>query len=137
MVGLRTVGGAAVHLRVCHDICHSAVMFEDQSDVLARLRRSWNRRWQGAGVVRRVLSISMRFGTAERQQAKQALASFAEDRYLHQTSVRAGCDGAMQFFEDLPQALTRSTFERPVASSFSRPHLLRAIRPAADDAGRH
>jgi hypothetical protein len=41
----------------------------------------------------------------EQQQAKHALAAFAEDRYLHQTCVRPASDGEVQFFEDLPQAL--------------------------------
>jgi hypothetical protein len=33
------------------------------------------------------------------------LSSFAEDRYLHQTSVRTSRDEPVSFFDDLPEAL--------------------------------
>ena len=41
----------------------------------------------------------------ERTEALRQLASFAEDRYLHQTTIERG-DGTHQFFEDLPVALS-------------------------------
>jgi hypothetical protein len=92
------------HVRVCHDICHSAVMFEDQQEVLKRYAD------HGIHVGKIQVSSAMRVDfprleQAQRQQAKQALSSFAEDRYLHQTCVRSEDTGEVQFFEDLPQAL--------------------------------
>ena len=92
------------YLRVCHDICHSAVMFEDQQDVLAR----YAAHGISVGKVQVSSAVCVDFdalGQAEQQQAKHALASFAEDRYLHQTSIRSASDGEVRFFEDLPLAL--------------------------------
>jgi sugar phosphate isomerase/epimerase len=90
------------HLRVCHDVCHAAVMFEKQADVL--------RRFHDAGIEVGKVQISAaigvpldRAGAEERQAMLAQLLRFAEDRYLHQTVVRAR--GADRFFEDLPQAL--------------------------------
>jgi hypothetical protein len=91
------------YLRVCHDICHSAVMFEDQSDVLTR--------YADAGILVGKLQVSSAVwadfegrNPDARAALKQELASFAEDRYLHQLTVcRPG--GERQFYEDLTQAL--------------------------------
>lgn len=95
---------AVRYVRVCHDICHAAVMFEDQREVLARYAAHGIR----VGKVQVSSAVRVDFDALERgarQQAKQALASFAEDRYLHQTCVRSATGGEIQFFEDLPQAL--------------------------------
>jgi sugar phosphate isomerase/epimerase len=96
------------YMRVCHDICHAAVMFEDQQDVLARYAA------HGISVGKVQVSSAVRvdfdaLGQAEQQQAKHALASLAEERYLHQTCIRSGSDGEVRFFEDLPQALRETS----------------------------
>lgn len=90
------------HLRVCHDVCHAAVMFEEQDDVL--------RRYQSAGIEVGKVQVSAaihvpleRLAIEERRRALAQLREFAEDRYLHQTVVRR--EDGEQFFEDLPAAL--------------------------------
>ena len=91
------------YLTVCHDICHSGVMMEDQAETL--------RRYAGAGIgvgkvqVSNALVVdweSMAMG--RRREAAGQLAEFAEDRYLHQTGRRTA-DGGFELAEDLPQLL--------------------------------
>lgn len=111
------------HLRVCHDVCHAGVMFETQDDVLAAYHRA------GIHVGKVQVSAAVRvpwerIDPRERAAALDQLRGFAEDRYLHQTVVRAGERPAGErqtgspspvFFEDLPLA---------IADHESRPELL-------------
>lgn len=93
------------HIRLCHDVCHAAVMFEDQAEVLGKYRDA------GIGVGKIQVSSALKLDLARLEMpaagaAAQALAElerFAEDRYLHQTMVRSGDDEL--FYEDLPLAL--------------------------------
>jgi hypothetical protein len=90
------------HLGVCHDVCHAAVMFEDQTEVLNRYRSA------GLRVGKVQVSSAVRLpaetlASANRAAALLQLASFNEDRYLHQTVVRA--NEAATFHEDLSHAL--------------------------------
>lgn len=92
------------HLRVCHDICHAAVMLEEQADVLQRYR--------AAGIRVGKVQVSAAVGLnllmtpeAELGAAMQQLRGFVEERYLHQTMVRPRPGANPIFFEDLPQAL--------------------------------
>jgi hypothetical protein len=92
------------HIRICHDICHAAVMFEDQEEVL--------RKYQAAGMevgkVQVSAALRMDLDTlpasgpfaAAVKQAYAQLRQFAEDRYLHQTVVAGDA-----FYEDLSLAL--------------------------------
>jgi hypothetical protein len=93
------------HLCVCHDVCHAAVMFEDQAEVL--------RRYRAAGIVVGKAQVSSavalpldRIAPQDRATALRQLGEFAEDRYLHQTMVRTAPEAAPIFYEDLPAALT-------------------------------
>jgi len=96
------------YLRVCHDICHAAVMFEDQQEVLARYAQ--HEIQVGKLQVSSAVQVDFdRLDDARRHQAAAALASFAEDRYLHQTCVRSAPNSAPQYFEDLPQALNSTS----------------------------
>lgn len=92
------------HLRVCHDICHAAVMFEEQVEAL--------RRYQAAGIGIGKVQVSSavilpldRIQPGDREAATDQLRGFAEDRYLHQTTVRRSSDEAPLFYDDLPNAL--------------------------------
>lgn len=92
------------YLRVCHDVCHAAVMFEDQAEALANYRQA------GIKVGKAQLSsaIQIPFDTMDdhtRQQAWQQLQGFSEDRYLHQTSIRTD-DGRVNTYLDLPKAMS-------------------------------
>ncbi|MEE2707320.1 MAG: metabolite traffic protein EboE [Planctomycetota bacterium] len=91
------------HLRVCHDVCHAAVMFEEQADVL--------RAYKSAGIAVGKVQVSSavvvpfeRIAPSDRSAAVEQLSGFAEDRYLHQTCTRSS-GGQPRFWEDLPTAL--------------------------------
>ncbi len=84
------------HLRVCHDVCHAAVMFERQAEVLAAYRSA------GIAVGKVQVSAAVRLAVGSPEALRQ-LAAFAEDRYLHQTMVQR--IGKTTFYEDLPLAL--------------------------------
>lgn len=94
------------HLRVCHDVCHAAVMFEEQAACLERYRRA------GIEIGKVQLSSAIRAGfnsleEAQKKACLEQLRGFAEDRYLHQTAIQppASSSGSQQFVADLPQAL--------------------------------
>jgi len=92
----------ARYLRVCHDICHQAVMFEPPAEVLAQYRQA------GIAIGKVQASAAVRLpladlSPAERDQALAQLATFSEGRYLHQSVVRTASGD--RFFEDLEPAL--------------------------------
>ena len=91
------------YLRVCHDVCHSAVMFEPQAEAMRNYRDA------GIKVGKAQLSSAIRvpFDTMsfdEKAEAMTHLQSFQEDRYMHQTCVREA-SGATTLYDDLPDAL--------------------------------
>lgn len=92
------------YLHVCHDICHAAVMFEDQQAVLDQ----YFQRGIRLGKCQVSSAIEADFdhaGASERTAILNALAAFSESRYLHQTSMRSHADAPPRFFDDLPAAL--------------------------------
>ncbi len=96
------------HVRVCHDVCHAAVMFEGQHEVLESFHR--------AGILVGKVQISSAVkvdwnavGQEQREAAWRQLSDFAEDRYLHQTMVRRGAGEPPCFYQDLPAALAAET----------------------------
>lgn len=95
------------HLRICHDVCHAAVMFEEQRYVMERYRAAGLA--VGKVQVSSAVALSLRqLPPAERPAAlSQLTANFVEERYLHQTLVQASPGGNPEFFEDLPQALAQ------------------------------
>lgn len=93
------------YLRVCHDVCHSVVMFEDQADVL----QTYYAAGIEVGKVQVSSAVCVDFATLDdrgRLDAIDQLAAFAEDRYLHQTVTRQPGKRSV-FHQDLP-ALLRS-----------------------------
>lgn len=93
------------YLRICHDVCHSAVMFESQADALSTYQQAGLH----VGKVQISSAIAARFDALsadERGDAIKQLAGFAEDRYQHQTSIRFE-DGRTLFYNDLPDALAQ------------------------------
>jgi hypothetical protein len=94
------------HVRVCHDVCHAAVMFEPQREALARYRAA------GIAVGKVQISSAVRAAFDERAENERAaaaaqLAAFSEERYLHQTMIRRGAGQSPVFYEDLPLALAQ------------------------------
>ena len=84
------------YLGVCHDVCHAAVMFEGQADVL--------RAYRDAGIPVNKVQVSSAISADGSAESLAVLAGFAEPRWLHQTCVRAA-DGGVRFWEDIPFAL--------------------------------
>ncbi|MCA9104520.1 MAG: metabolite traffic protein EboE [Planctomycetales bacterium] len=104
------------HIGVCHDICHSAVMRESQQYAFDTYQARGLR--VGKVQVSSAIRLLMTEDSATNARAVEYLQGFAEDRYLHQTTV-AESDGSVSFHEDLPEAL-RST--PPVAGQEWRIH---------------
>lgn len=108
------------HIRICHDICHAAVMFEEQEDVLRKYRDAGIEvgKIQVSAALRMDLNTLGMLSTTPGAVGKafEQIGAFAEDRYLHQTVIRRHVihedvrgvvmDNADElFFQDLPQAL--------------------------------
>ncbi|MFN7735669.1 MAG: metabolite traffic protein EboE [Pirellula sp.] len=97
------------HITMCHDICHAAVMAEDQAYEL----RTNHEHGIRVGKVQVSSAIAVEWdllSAEERIQTLQQLSQFAEDRYLHQTMVIAS-DGTKQLHEDLPKVLKDPTLQ--------------------------
>lgn len=108
------------HVRVCHDVCHSAVMREDQAGAMEAYARAGVR----VGKVQLSAAIGAdldRLPVERRGPALDRLRTFAEDRYLHQTTVLDG-RGALRFFEDLPGALAGAEREPSLLAASWRTH---------------
>ncbi len=86
---------------ICVDTCHLATSFEDPHTALDDLTRA------GVPVVKSQLSAALHAEHPHLPEVREALAAFAEPRFLHQTrtSTSAGLRGT----DDLDQALTGDT----------------------------
>ena len=103
--GLGGGGDITRYLRVCHDVCHAAVMFEDQRAVIG----AYDAAGIAVGKVQVSSAVRVAFDELDpgaRRAAAEELGAFSEKRYLHQTVVRDP-SGRTEFFEDLPEALTQ------------------------------
>ena len=88
------------YVRVCHDICHSAVMFEPQTAAL----RTYREHGVKIGKIQVSSAIEINFDECEDvDRSLQAYSQFVENRYLHQTTIQN--NGPIAFFDDLPDAL--------------------------------
>ena len=109
------------YLTVCHDVCHSGVMFESQTTALETYQKHGIR----VGKVQISSAVHVPWDRVvdqpERQSAMLAqLRGFNEPKYLHQTT-RATADNRMEsLVEDLPQAL-QHWLPQDVASSHEYP----------------
>ena len=93
------------YLGVCHDICHSAVMRESQSSAV----RAYDESGIRIGKVQVSAAIEFTLDPEDQETYRpivEELAGFAEDRYLHQTTVKSDSDNDYEFFEDLPAAMS-------------------------------
>ena len=91
------------YLRVCHDVCHAAVMFEEQGEFLSKIMDA------GIRIGKVQVSSAVHLPLSDLSEEDQVLAmnqlrEFREPRYLHQTVLQQE-DGSTHFFEDLPQAM--------------------------------
>lgn len=85
-------------LGVCLDACHAAVNFLSPTGELARLKDA------GIPVFKIHISAGLIAMEGEGAGAREMLAEFDEDTYLHQTRI-ADAGGAVARFDDLPAAL--------------------------------
>ena len=85
-------------LGLCVDTCHLATGFEDGAEALDRLRAA------GIPVVKVQASAALHADDPSDPATREALATYAEDRFLHQTREFRGprVDGR----DDLPEALS-------------------------------
>jgi len=88
------------YLGVNYDTCHFAVEFEEPRQAITRLRQ------QGIRISKIHLSNALRVRPTA--PAREALAAFADDVYLHQVVVRR-TDGQRVVYRDLGDALTEET----------------------------
>jgi len=105
------------YLTLCHDICHAAVMFEDQMLEFQQLRNDEI----SIGKVQVSSAIRVDWETmsmTERAMAFDQLKAFAEDRYLHQTNCRGRSDLKVTLIEDLPIALSSFSKHADVAGQW-------------------
>ncbi len=86
------------YLRICHDICHAAVMFEDQAAIVQGYRE--------IGVRIGKVQVSNAIRAVESEASVAQLGSLCEDRYQHQTVCRDP-SGEVHFEADLPDMLLR------------------------------
>lgn len=111
------------HLRLCYDVCHFSIGFEDHEQVLDQLQA------QGLQVGKIQISAALKAKTDEhcsRQEIKETLALFDEPTYLHQVVAR-GAEGQLKRYPDLKHALDeienpnfkewRAHFHVPISAS--------------------
>ena len=90
------------HFGVCHDICHSAVMFETQTKAIKQYCEADIR--IGKVQVSSAVEVNFEQSTPTQKLEKiEQLTRFAEPKYLHQTVIRT--DTETLFFQDLSDAL--------------------------------
>jgi hypothetical protein len=86
----------AEHLGVNYDTCHFAVEFEEPQNALPCLVHH--------GIKISKIHLSSALKTRPTDEARQALAGFADDVYLHQVVAR-DASGNRTIYRDLPEAL--------------------------------
>jgi sugar phosphate isomerase/epimerase len=103
---IETTSDAVTHLAgvdprrigVTLDLCHLAVQFEDPEAAVARVGAA------GLPVVKAQVSAALHADDPADASTRAALASFDEERFLHQTRAR-GADGHVVARDDLGEAL--------------------------------
>lgn len=90
---------AKKHIRLCLDVCHSAVSFEDNQAIIRLL--SENSIQIGRIQISSALRVKFSNQTTE---TLDLIASFKEPTYLHQVVVKSA-NGELHSYPDLPEAL--------------------------------
>jgi hypothetical protein len=92
------------HVRLCYDVCHAAVSYEQPVDVLDKLKKYGLR----VGKVQISAALKADFpadNATERTAVNETFARFNEPTYLHQVVART-TDNQLLRFADLPDALS-------------------------------
>lgn len=101
------------HLGVNYDACHFAVEFEDPAQAVAQL--------QAHGIRLSKIHLSSALKLRPTATAREKLAVFDEEVYLHQVIARRA-DGSFLKFSDLPAALQSDHARNPDTSDEWRVH---------------
>lgn len=115
------------HLGVCLDTCHAAVMFESPLNMLRGLAKA------GIPVHKIQLTAALRV-TRLTPEVRRQLRQFADDVYLHQTSLRSVTGS--EFYLDLAPALDKAADDAELRSHFHVPvfaKTLGGLRTTQDD----
>jgi hypothetical protein len=90
------------HIRLCYDVCHFALAYEEPEAVLNQLEK------RGLKVGRVQISAALKAdlppNPADRQELARQFQKFSESTYLHQVVVR-NADNTLTQYPDLPPAL--------------------------------
>lgn len=90
------------HVRLCYDICHFAVGYEDHAEIVRQLKA------EGIKVGKIQISAALKAGMSplpgERKPVTEAFRQFNESTYLHQV-VALQQGGGLKRYRDLPEAL--------------------------------
>lgn len=121
------------HIRLCYDVCHFALAYEEPEAVFKLLEDKGIR--IGRAQISAALKADLPADAAGRQQLAGQFRSFAESTYLHQVVVR-NADNSLTQYPDLPPALEhfqdeqarewRSHFHVPIF--LERYHLLQSTQ---------
>ncbi|MGW0034094.1 metabolite traffic protein EboE [Streptomyces sp. NPDC003314] len=124
-IGPLTAVGAPHRVGVCVDTCHLATSFEDPAGALSALDSA------GVTVPKAQLSAALHAEHPHLPAVREALAAFAEPRFLHQTRTVAA-DG-LRGTDDLGEALAGEALPRtgPWRSHFHVPLHARPAPPLA------
>ena len=97
------------YITLCHDVCHAAVMYEDQASELVRFFDHGIR----VGKVQVSSAVDVDWSGLhpdQREKAWEQLKAFDEVRYLHQVHIQpagSDADASRQMIEDLPEAIQK------------------------------
>ena len=115
------------HIGVCHDVCHSAVMFESQQTAIDAYRHA------GIDICKVQVSSAIE-GFLDGHEDKAtwaALQGFAEPKYLHQTNLRATDNKSTEFYEDLHLAIEQhaesDSFRGQIRAHFHVPIFMQTL----------
>ncbi len=90
------------HIRICYDICHFAVVYENPADVFRDFKEAGIK--IGKIQISAALKIKITETIEERTATQTRLLPFVESTYLHQV-VAKNQKGKLSSFRDLPEAL--------------------------------
>ncbi|GEO06960.1 sugar phosphate isomerase [Adhaeribacter aerolatus] len=90
------------HIRLCYDVCHFALAYEEPALVFDRLEKKGIK--IGRVQISAALKADLPASTEERNTLATQFEQFSESTYLHQVLVRNN-NGTITQYPDLPQAL--------------------------------
>ena len=90
------------HIRICYDVCHFAVVYENPEDVFKAFEAEGIK--IGKIQISAALKANIPIDKNERKEMEALIAPFSESTYLHQVVAR-GPNDQLTSFNDLPEAI--------------------------------